>query len=115
MLLVFQTMLNLHLFFVNITSFLVKLFVNSLVDSQNVSRRIISFRSSNNYSGIVKSSLLLLKYSVVFLIKILGKPADKNFLITRFNSKLKSYSIQSLWHYVYIWLEFLKTNTLKAF
>ena len=34
--------------------------------------------------------LSLLKYSIVFLIKFLGKPANKNFLVTRFTSKLKS-------------------------
>ena len=34
--------------------------------------------------------LSLLKYSIVFLIKFLGKPANKIFLVTRFTSKLKS-------------------------
>ena len=72
--LVFRTMLNLHLI-VYITSFLTRFFVNFSFDSENASHRIISFG--------------LFKYSTVFLIKILWKPADKNFLVMRFISKLK--------------------------
>ena len=87
-------MLNLHLLFVNITSFfLIKPLVNFSLDSENGSGRIISFGSSISHSGIIKSSLSSLKYSIVFLITFLGKSADKNFLIVRFTSKLKSLAI----------------------
>ena len=86
-------MLNLRLLFVNITIFLIKLSVNCSFDSENSIRRIISFRSSNNHSVIINSFLFLLKYSVVFLIEFLGKPAIINFLVMRFTSKLKSLAI----------------------
>ena len=82
-------MLNLHLLFVNMASFSISLLVNFSFDSENGSRALNRFRSSNNHSGIIKSSLSLLKYLLVFLIKFLGKPADKNFLVMRFNSKTK--------------------------
>ena len=55
-------MLNLHLLFANITSFLIRFLANFSFDSENGSRTIISFRSSDNHSRIIKSSL--------------GKPAD---------------------------------------
>ena len=86
-------MLNLHLSFVNVSSILIGFLVNFSFDSESGSRRIISFRSSNNHSGIIKSSLSLLKYSIVFLIKFLWKPADKNFSVIRFTSKLKPLTI----------------------
>ena len=41
------------------------------------------------------SPLSLLKYSVAFLIKFLGKSADKSFLAMPFTSKLKSLDILS--------------------
>ena len=68
MLLVFQTMLNLHLIFVNVANFLIRLLVDFSFDSENDSRRIISFFSSNNHSLIIKSSLSLLKYSKAFRV-----------------------------------------------
>ena len=43
MFLVFQTMLNLHLLFVNITSTLIRFFVNFSFDFENTSRRKITF------------------------------------------------------------------------
>ena len=91
----FQRRLNFHLLFVNITSFLIRLLVNFSFYSENGSRRIIIFRSSNNHSEIIKSSLSLLKYSVVFLIKFLEKLADKKKKkkIMGFTSKLKSLAI----------------------
>ena len=82
-------MFNLCFLFI-ITNFLIRVLVNFSFDSENDSRKIISFSSSNSHSGIKKSSLSLLKYSVVFLIKIIGKPTDENFLVMRFTSKLKS-------------------------
>ena len=88
----FQRILNFHLLFVNITSFLIRLLVNLSYYSENGSRRIIIFRSSNNHSEIIKSSLSLLKYSVVFLIKFLEKLADKK-KVMGFTSKLKSLAI----------------------
>ena len=48
--------------FANITSFLIRLLANFSFDSENGSRTIISFRSSDSHSRIIKSSL--------------GKPAD---------------------------------------
>ena len=63
-----------------------RLFENYSFDSENGSGRRISFRSSNNHSGIIKSSLCLLKYSIVFLIEFLGKAIDKNFFVVRFTS-----------------------------
>ena len=93
MFLVFQTMLNLDLSFVNIMSFLIRLFVNFSFETENGSHKIINFRSSNNHSGIIQSSSSLLKYLIVFLIKCLGKPVDKNFLVICFTSKLKSLAI----------------------
>ena len=87
-------MLNLHFLLVNITSFLMKLSVNCSFDSENGFHRIICFRSSNNHSGIIKSSLSLLKCSIVFLMKFLGKPIDKkSLLVIRFTLKLKSLAI----------------------
>ena len=121
MFLVFQTMLNLHLLFVNITNFLVRLFVYFPFDSENGSRRIISFRSSNNHSEIVQSFLQSLKYSIVFLIKLLGKQANKNLLVMRFTSILQLSAIllalcnSFVMYYIYVQLEFLKTNALEAF
>ena len=50
--LVLQTILSFHLLFVNITRFLVRLFVNFSFNSENGSRRVFSFHSSNNHSGI---------------------------------------------------------------
>ena len=85
----FQIMLNLHLIFVNITHFRIRLFVDFSFDSENGSIRIISFRSSNNHLGIIESFLSLLKYSILFLIKFLGNPADKNLFVMRFTSKFK--------------------------
>ena len=41
------------------------------------------------------SPLSLLKYSIAFLIKFLGKSADKNFLAMPFTSKLKLLDILS--------------------
>ena len=105
---VFQTLLNLHLLFVNITNFLVRLFVNFPFDSENGSRRIISFRSSNNHSEIIQSFSSLLKYSIVFLIKLLGKLVDKNFLVMRFTSILQLSAIllalcnSPLMYYIYM-------------
>ena len=61
-------MLNLHLLFVNITSFLIRLLANFSFDSENDSRTIIRFRSCLNIQW----------YSP---IRFLGKPADKNFLL----------------------------------
>ena len=86
-------MLNLHLLFVNVTSFLIRLLANFSLDSENGSRSIIAFCPSNNHSGIIKSSSSLLKYSTVFLTKFLGKQADKNFFVMHFTSKLKSLAI----------------------
>ena len=93
MFLVIQTILNLHLLLVNITSLLIGIFVNFSFDSEKGSHRIVGFRSSNNHSGIILSFLSLLKYSIVFLIEFIGKLADKNFFIMRFTSKLKSSAI----------------------
>ena len=82
-----QTVLNLHLLFVNITSFLIKLFVNFSFHSEDNSRG--SWTTEKSYSEIISSTLYLLKYLTVFLIIFLGKPANKCFLVTRFTSKLK--------------------------
>ena len=86
----------------NVTSFLIRLLVIFWFDSENGSR-IISFRLSNNLSGIIKSSLSLLKYSIVFLIKFLGKPADKNFCRYAFYFKIEiiSYSFSFMWFTCY--------------
>ena len=46
--------------------------------SQNTSWGLFFFCSSNSHSEIIKSSLSLLKYPIVFLTKFLGKSADKN-------------------------------------
>ena len=80
-----------------------KAFVNFWFDSENGSRIIISFRLSNNLSGIIKSSLSLLKYSIVFLIKFLGKPPDKNFFRYAFYFKIEiiSYSFSFMWFTCY--------------
>ena len=72
---------------------MIRLLINFSFDSENDGRKIVSFGSSNNHSGIKKSALSLLKYSIVFLIKIMGKPADENFLVMRFTSKLKSLNL----------------------
>ena len=91
-----QRILNFHLLFVNITSYLIRLLVNFSFHSENGRRRIIIFRSSNNHSEIIKSSLSLLKYSVVFLIKFLEKLADKNFFYGfYFKIKIFRYSFSS--------------------
>ena len=84
-------MLNLHLLLVNITRFLIRPLVHFSFDFENGSRRKISFCSSN--SGIIKPSVSLLKCSIAFLIKFLGKPADNNFLVMHFTSKLKLLTI----------------------
>ena len=92
--------------------------VNFWFDSENGSRIIITFRSSNSHSGIITSSLSLLKFSIVFPIKFLWKPAEKNFFVMLFASKLAillALFNSPLWHYVYIWQEFLKTDVLEDF
>ena len=67
-------MLDLHLLFVNIMSVFIRLLVNFSFESENGSRRIVSFRTSHSDFGNIKSFLPLLKFSMVFLIKFLGRP-----------------------------------------
>ena len=62
-------------------------------DSENCIRTLNDFCSSNSHSEIIKSSLSLLKYSLVFLINFLGKKAEKEFLVMRLTSKIKLIAI----------------------
>ena len=93
--LVFKTMLNLHLSCGNITSFFIRLLIIFSFDSENSSCTIISFYSLNSCSGIIRSFIVLLKFSAVLLIKLLGRLANRTFLVRRFTSYLKSVPILS--------------------
>ena len=101
-------MLNLHQLFVNITSFL----TNFSSDSKNGGRKIIDFCSSYNHSGIIRSTLFLLKYSMVFLIKLI-----KTFFMpcTSFSKSVAFLSIHQLWDYVYTWSDFPRPVCWKFF
>ena len=101
-------MLNLHQLFVNITSFL----TNFSSDSKNGSRKIIDFCSSYNHSGIIRSTLFLLKYSMAFLIKLI-----KTFFMpcTSFSKSVAFLSIYQLWDYVYTWSDFPRPVYWKFF
>lgn len=63
----------LHTLFVIMTSS-----ISFLFDSENVICTVINFHSSNSSSGIICLSLFSFKFSMVLMIKVLGKPADKN-------------------------------------
>ena len=101
-------MLNLHQLFVNITSFL----TNFSSDSKNGGRKIIDFCSSYNHSGIIRSTLFLLKYSMVFLIKLI-----RTFFMpcTSFSKSVAFLSIHQLWDYVYTWSDFPRPVCWKFF
>ena len=101
-------MLNLHQLFVNITSFL----TNFSPDSKNGGRKIIDFCSSYNHSGIIRSTLFLLKYSMVFLIKLI-----RTFFMpcTSFSKSVAFLSIHQLWDYVYTWSDFPRPVCWKFF
>ena len=100
--------LNLHQLFVNITSFL----TNFSSDSKYGSRKIIDFCWSYNHSGIIRSTLFLLKYSMVFLIKLI-----KTFFMpcTSFSKSVAFLSIHQLWDYVYTWSDFPRPVCWKFF
>ena len=101
-------MLNLHQLFVNITSFL----TNFSSDSKNGGRKIIDFCSSYNHSGIIRSTLFLLKYSMVLLIKLI-----RTFFMpcTSFSKSVAFLSIHQLWDYVYTWSDFPRPVCWKFF
>lgn len=62
-----------------------KAFDNFSFDSENLISTIISFCSSNSCSGIITSSLVIFIFSVIFLIKFLGRLPDQTFLVRHFN------------------------------